>query len=120
MYKIKASSVCILYAFLVAACASPSGSVSENDYGQWTLNQVVYGDGDSKDFSSNPGNFVDISPAEISEVYAEHGKRTYSYTREGDVLTLFVGSERITWTVVDRTSGGLKIDTPIGRYVLSR
>lgn len=120
LYKIKLTTAFILCAFLITACVSPFGAEVDSDNGQWVLKQVIYDDGDSKDFSSNSGNFVDIGQAEISEVYADHGKRTYPYTRDGDVFTLLVGDERITWTVVDRSSDRLKIDTPIGRYILSR
>ena len=51
---------------------------------------------------------------------AEYGVRTYPYTQEGNVLTVTSGSRNVFWTIVEKSEHSMEIDTPIGRYVLTR
>jgi len=89
-------------------------------YGKWTLNEINYKSGRSRDFTKEPGNFVHFKEHEISEIIAGHGVRTYPYTKEGDTYTLISGGEPFTWHVIERTESTMKIDTSFGRYILSR
>jgi hypothetical protein len=102
------------------ACASTAEVDSNTYYGKWTLNKVVDEDGDFRDFTKEPGNFVHIKRSEVSEIIAGHGVRSYPYTQEGDVLILISGGVPIVWSIVENSEHSMKIDTPIGRYILSR
>jgi hypothetical protein len=51
---------------------------------------------------------------------AEYGVRTYPYTQEGNVLNVDYGSGMDTWIIIEALEHSMKIDTPIGRYVLTR
>ena len=84
------------------------------------LTKVVYDDGDFKDLSNKPGYFINIGKTEVSEIMAEYGVRTYPYTQEGDVFIVTTGSHDVTWSIVESSEHSMEIDTPIGRYVLTR
>lgn len=112
--------LCIIFSILMAACSSTTEVEHTGYYGKWTLNKVVDEDGDFRGFTNHPGNFVHIKETEISEIIAGHGVRSYPYTQSGDVLTLISGGIPINWIIVISTENSLEIDTPIGRYILSR
>lgn len=118
--KIRRTLVGIIISLFVVACVSTTGVENTSLYGKWTLNKVVDEDGDFIDFTNHPGNFVHIKQSEVSEIIAGHGVRTYPFTQEGDVLTLISGGVPINWIIVASTEGSLELDTPIGRYSLSR
>lgn len=120
MLNIKSIIICICFSFLLAACASGTGIESNSYHGKWTLNEIIYKSGRSRDFTKEPGNFVHIKETEISEIIVGHGVRSYPYTQEGDVLTLISGGEPDIWSVVESTEHSMKIDTAIGRYILTR
>jgi hypothetical protein len=91
-----------------------------NHNGKWTLNEIIYKSGRSRDFTQEAGNFVHFKEHEISEIIAGHGVRTYPYTKEGDTYTLISGGEPFTWHVIESTENTMNIETSFGRYSLSR
>lgn len=120
MSNIKLIIVCIFLSIFIVACTSNAEVESNSYYGKWTLNQVVYDNGDFKDLSNKPGHFINIGKTEVSEFLGEYGVRTYPYIQEGDVLSVTYGSSVGTWTIIESSEYSMKIDTPIGRYVLAR
>jgi hypothetical protein len=120
LFNIKSIIICILTSFLLVACASNTEVGSNSYHGKWALTEIIYNSGRSRDFTKEPGNFVHIKETEISEIIVGHGVRSYPYTQEGDVLTLISGGEPDVWSVVESTEHSMKIDTPIGRYILTR
>ena len=120
MLNIKLIIVYIFSSILLVACASNTEAGSNSYYGKWTLNKVVDEDGDFRDFTKKPGNFVHIKKSEVSEIIAGHGVRSYSYTQRGNVLTLTSGTHDFIWTIMESSEHSMEIDTPIGRYVLTR
>jgi hypothetical protein len=118
--NLKSIIVYVFLSFLLSACASKAEVESNSYYGKWTLNKVIYESGRFKDLSNKPGYFINIGKSEVSEIMAEHGVRTYPYTQEGDVLNVTTGTHDVTWTIVEPSEYSMKIDTPIGRYVLTR
>lgn len=120
MLHIKSIIVSVLLSVFIVACTSNKELGSNAYYGKWTLTKVVYDDGDFKDLSNKSGHFISIGKTEVSEIMAEYGVRTYPYTQEGDVLNVNYGSGIETWTIVEPSEHSMKIDTPIGRYVLTR
>ncbi|MFT7110993.1 MAG: hypothetical protein ACI843_002670 [Psychrobacter glaciei] len=120
MLNIKSIIVGLVFSIFIVACTSNTEVESNGYYGRWTLAKVVYDDGDFKDLSNETGHFINIGKTEVSEIMAENGVRTYPYTQEGDVLNVDYGSGIDTWTIVEPLEHSMKIDTPIGRYVLTR
>ncbi|MFT7260524.1 MAG: hypothetical protein ACI9MS_002393 [Glaciecola sp.] len=120
MLNIKSIIVCFFFSLFITACTSNSEVESNSYYGKWTLNKVVDEDGDFNDFSREPGNYVHIKKSEVSEIIAGHGVRTYPYTQKGNVFTVTSGTRDVIWTIVESTEHSMKIDTPIGRYILTR
>ncbi|MFT7110991.1 MAG: hypothetical protein ACI843_002668 [Psychrobacter glaciei] len=120
LLNIKSIIICIFASFLLVACASNTEVGSNSYYGKWTLNEIIYKSGRSRVFTKEPRNFVHIKETEISEIIVGHGVRSYPYTQEGDVLILISGGEPDIWSVVESTEHSMEIDTPIGRYILSR
>jgi hypothetical protein len=120
MSNIKLIIISILLSLCVIACASNSGVESNGYYGKWTLNKIIYKNGRSRDFTKEPGNFVHIKETEISEIIVGHGVRTYPYTQNENLLTLISGGVPETWSIFESTAHSIKIDTSIGRYVLTR
>ncbi len=120
MLSIKSIIISVLLSVFIVACTSNKEVGSNAYYGKWTLTKVVYDDGDFKDLINKPGHFINIGKAEVSEIMAEYGVRTYPYTQEGDVLNVNYGSGIDIWTIVESTEHSMEIDTPIGRYVLTR
>lgn len=120
MLNIKSIIVSIFLSILLLACASKTEVEGNSYYGKWTLNKVIYESGRFKDLSNKPGYFINIGKSEVSEIMAENGVRTYPYTQEGDVFTVTSGTRDVTWTIVESSEHAMEIDTPIGRYVLTR
>jgi hypothetical protein len=120
LFNIKSIIICIIASFLLVACASNTEVGSNSYYGKWTLNKIIYKSGRSRDFTKEPGNFVHIKETEVSEIIVGHGVRSYPYTQEANVLTLISGGEPDIWSVVESTEHSMKIDTSIGRYILTR
>jgi hypothetical protein len=120
LFNIKLIIISILLSLCVIACVSNTGLESNRYHGKWTLNKVIYDDGDFKDLSDKSGHFINIGKTEVSEIMAEYGVRTYPYTQEGDVFTVTTGTRDVTWTIIESSEHSMKIDTPIGRYVLTR
>lgn len=120
MFNIKSIVVCVLLSFLIIAYSSNTEIEGATYYGKWRLIKVVYDDGDFKDLSNKSGHFINIGKTEVSEIMAEYGVRTYPYTREGNVLNVAYASGHDTWTIVKSSENSMEIDTPIGRYVLTR
>jgi len=112
--------VCIFSSILLMACASTLEVDVNNYYGKWRLIKVVYDDGDFKDLTNKSGHFINIGKTEVSEIMAEYGVRTYPYTQEGNVFTVTSGSRNVFWTIVEKSEHSMEIDTPIGRYILTR
>jgi len=110
----------MITSFLLVACASNTEVGSNSYFGKWALNEIIYKSGRSRGFTKEPGNFVHIKETEISEIIVGHGVRSYPYTQEGDVLTLISGGDSLIWGVVESTERSMKIDTSIGRYILTR
>jgi len=103
-----------------SACTSNAEIESNSYYGKWTLNKVVYDDGDFKDLSNQPGHFINIGKTQVSDFLGEYGVRPYPYTQEGGVLSVTYGSSVETWAIIERSEYYMKIDTLIDRYVLVR
>lgn len=120
MLNIKSIIVGLVFSIFIVACTSNKEVESNSYYGKWTLIKVVYDDGDFKDLSNETGHFINIGKTEVSEIMAEHGVRTYPYTQEGDVLNVTTGTHDVTWTIVEPLEHSMKIDTSIGRYILTR
>lgn len=120
MRIIQSIIICIFISLSLTACASKSEVDGNSYYGKWTLIKVVYDDGDFKDLSNTSGHFINIGKTEVSEIMAEYGVRTYPYTQEGNVLTVTSGPHDFTWTIVESSEHSMEIDTPIGRYILTR
>jgi hypothetical protein len=120
VFNIKSIIVCIFLSIFIVACTSNTEVEASSYYGKWTLNKVIYDDGDFKDLSDKSGHFINIGKTEVSEIMAEYGVRTYPYTQEGDVFTVTSGTRDVTWTIIESSQHSMKIDTPIGRYVLTR
>jgi len=120
LINFKSIIVYIFLSILLSACASKAEVDGNSYYGKWTLNKVIYESGRFKDLSNKPGYFINIGKTEVSEIMAEYGVRTYPYTQEGNVLTVTSGTRDVTWAIVERSQYSMKIDTPIGRYILSR
>jgi hypothetical protein len=118
--NIKSIVVFVLLSFSITACTFNTGVDSNIYYGKWTLNKVVDEDGDFRDFTKEPGNFVHIKKSEVSEIIAGHGVRSYSYIQRDNVLTLTSGTHDFIWTITESSEHSMKIDTSIGRYVLTR
>lgn len=120
MFNIKSIIVCVLLSFFIIACASNTEIEGASYYGKWRLIKVVYDDGDFKDLTNKSGHFINIGKTEVSEIMAEYGVRTYPYTQEGNVFTVTSGSRNVFWTIVEKSEHSMEIDTPIGRYILTR
>ena len=120
MRIIKSIIICIFISLSLTACVLGAEIEGASYYGKWRLIKVVYDDGDYKDLSNKPGHFITIDKTEVSEIMAEYGVRTYPYTQEGNVLTVTSGSRNVFWTIVEKSEHSMEIDTPIGRYVLTR
>ena len=120
MYNIKLTIILTLLSIFIIACSSNEVTKTNGYYGKWTLLKVEYEDGDFKDLRNKAGHFINIGETEVSEIMAEYGVRTYPYTQEGNVLTVTSGTRNVFWTIVKSSEHAMEIDTPIGRYVLSR
>ena len=121
MLNLKSIIFCFFFATILVGCSSIVEVGDRNSlFGKWTLNEIIYKSGRTRDFTKEPGNFVHFKEHEISEIIAGHGVRTYPYTKEGDTYTLISGGEPFTWLVIERTESTMKIDTSFGRYILSR
>jgi hypothetical protein len=120
LFNIKSIIICILFSFLLTACVSSTGIESNSYYGKWTLNEIIYKSGRSRDFTKELGNFVHIKETEISEIIVGYGARTYPYTQDANVLTLISGGVPDIWHILENTEHSMKIDTSIGRYILTR
>ncbi len=120
MSNVKSIIVCIFLSVFIVACASNTEKENNSYYGKWTLNKVVHDDGDFRDFTKEPGNFIHIKKFEISEIIAGHGVRTYNYIQKGNELKFISGSSFSSWIIVKNSENSMEIDTAIGRYVLTR
>lgn len=120
MLNIKSIIVGLVFSIFIVACTSNKEVESNSYYGKWTLIMVVYDDGDFKDLTNKSGHFINIGKTEVSEIMAEYGVRTYPYTQEGNVFTVTSGSRNVFWTIVEKSEHSMEIDTPIGRYILTR
>lgn len=120
MRIIQSIIICIFISLSLTACASKSEVDGNSYYGKWTLNKVIDEDGDFRDFTKEAGNFVHIKEAEVSEIIAGHGVRSYLYSQQGNVFKLTSGPHNFTWTIVESSEHSMEIDTPIGRYILTR
>ena len=120
MLNIKSIIVGLFFSIFITACISNTEVEKNTYYGKWTLNKVVDEDGDFRDFTKEPENFVHIKKSEVSEIIAGHGVRRYSYIQRGNVLTLTSGTHDFIWTITESSEHSMEIDTPIGRYILSR
>jgi hypothetical protein len=120
LLNIKSIIVGLFFSIFITACISNTEVENNGYYGKWTLNKVVDEDGDFRDFTKEPGNFVHIKKSEVSEIIAGHGVRSYSYIQRGNVLTLTSGTHDFIWTITESSKHSMKIDTPIGRYILSQ
>ncbi len=105
-------------AFFLLTLLGCSGkeTAAQNIQGRWTLSEVVYEDGTTKTLGD--GNAVVFEPLAIVEVIEGLGKRRYPYSLNKDTLLLKVGNEQVVWKVVEQKIDSLKINTPIGLYVL--
>lgn len=88
--------------------------------GKWTLVKVVYPNGESKDFSDQPANYIHITENEISENMPGYGKKTYNYLEKDNTLIIMAGNRLSTWKIVKNSQREMEIETAAGRYVLVR
>lgn len=135
---LKTHSVLIFSVLLLTACATtpePSGGTfgqkvnppenktqasHKNYYGKWTLIKIVYQNGDIRDLTEQPVNYVHIKENEISEVMPGYGVRTYNYIEKDNTLLIMAGNRLSTWKIVKSTQNAMEIETSAGRYVLVR
>jgi len=120
LLNIKSIIVGLFFSIFIIACTFNTGVDSNTYYGKWTLNKVVDEDGDFRDFTKEPGNFINIGKSEVSEIIAGHGVRSYSYIQRDNVLTLTSGTHDFIWTITESSEHSMEIGTPIGRYILTR
>lgn len=135
---LKTHSVLIFSVLLLTACATtpePSGGTfgqkvnppknktqasHKTYYGKWTLIKIVYPNGDIKDFSDHPANYIHIKENEISENMPGYGKKTYNYLEKDNTLIIMAGNRLSTWNIVKSSLREMEIETVAGRYVLAR
>jgi hypothetical protein len=110
-------SFCVL---LTLACSVEKDTEKYEIFGKWALKQVAYPDGTHKEFEINSGNYVEIGRGYVVEIMAEDGETNYSYSRQGNNLNLLAGDEIVTWVIGKHEKNEMEIDTPVGRYILSR
>ena len=116
MSQIKNMVALTLFALVLSSCSN--ASESDDILGRWVITEVVYDDGSVNQLEV--GNFVDINADTITEVIKDHGSRQYSYSRQGNVLTLTAGDEQISWQILSEAPHHLEVATPIGKYKLIR
>jgi hypothetical protein len=110
--------IMILGFALLAACSSHSSTNAPSIYGRWAVAKVVYEDSSEKFLGA--GNFVNIFDDYIVEGAQGYGKRRYPYERNQDALILMSGGESVVWDVVLISKDQLRINTPIGLYILDK
>lgn len=116
MAQIKNMLALPLFALILAFCSN--ACESDDIFGRWVMNEVVYDDGSVNQLEA--GNFVDINADTITEVIKGYGNREYHYTRQDKVLTLTADDEQITWQILSEATHSLEVATPIGTYKLTR
>ena len=97
-----------------------SQSSHKTYYGKWTLIKIVYPNGETKDFSDQPANYVQIKENEISETMPGYGVKSYNYIEKDNTFIIMAGNRLSTWKIVKQTSNTMEIETAAGRYVLVR
>lgn len=140
MLSIKSLIVCALSLLLITACAttsestsgtfgqkiSKSGSKKGSDtdskiyYGKWTLVKIIDQNGDIRDFTNEPANYVHIKEHEIAEVMHGYGVKTYNYMEKDNTFIIMSGNRLSTWKLVKSSQNSLEIETSAGRYILVR
>ena len=107
---------------IVNKSVSKKGSDTESKiyHGKWTLIKIVYQNGDIRDFTDKPVNYVHIKEHEISEIMPGYGVRTYNYMEKDNILIIMSGNRLSTWKIVKSTQNTMEIETSAGRYILVR
>jgi len=115
------SPITLFISLLIAALISLSGCKQENSdfLGFWKLEKVVYEDNSEKTFPLDSGAGVEFTHTDIIEHYSSTHKQRYHYSIKGESLELTSqAGEVITWQLKQHDQQTLRIDTPIGTYVL--
>lgn len=128
LQPLKSLIICVFSMFLITACAT-TNELAQSDgiakehktyYGTWKIIKVVLQNGEIKDFSNAPANYVHIKEAEITEEIAGYGIKNYNYIEKNSLLIVMAGNRVSTWSIVKSTQSAMEIETPAGRYVLVR
>lgn len=89
-------------------------------YGTWTIMKVVLKNGEIKDLTNGPIDYVHIRKSEIAEQISGYGIKNYNYIETDNTLIVMAGNRVSTWKIIENTRNTMEIDTPIGRYILTR
>lgn len=128
MKPLKTLFVFVFSILLLSACATTNERASSGDrannthsyYGKWTLVKIVLENGEVKDFTNAPANYVHIKETEITEDMPGYGIKNYNYIEKDNTLIIMAGNRLSTWKIVKQTPNTLEIQTAAGRYVLTR
>ena len=82
--------------------------------GKWTLIKIVYPNGDIKDFSEQPANYIHINQTEITENMPGYGIKTYNYIEKDNTLIIMAGNRLSAWTIKNSSQNTLEIETAAG------
>lgn len=126
MKLVKSFVLTLVTIVMLSACATtttiPTNSQTEHKsyFGKWTLVKIVYPNGESKDFSDQPANYIHITENEISENMPGYGIKTYNYMEKDNTLIIMAGNRLSAWTIKNSSQNTLEIETAAGVYLLER
>tara|TARA_B100001059_G_scaffold21522_1_gene17308 strand:- start:91 stop:447 length:357 start_codon:yes stop_codon:yes gene_type:complete len=116
---IKMHKTIICVAILITQIYAPLLYSKENDIQfKWKLIEVIASDIDT--IKIDDGNFFKIDNSGILQIMKKHGNRYYPYTREGKILHVTSGEVVRKWEVLHVDDHNLRLDSPLGIYVLKR
>ena len=98
-------------AILITLICSPLLYSKENDIQfKWKLIEIIVSDIDT----------IKIVNWGILQIMKKHRNRYYPYTREGKILHVISGEVVRKWEVLHVDEHNLRLDSPLGIYVLKR
>lgn len=113
---------------LLSACATTNelSGVKETEiqhkayYGTWKIVNVVLKNGEIKDFSNGPADYVHINETEIVEEISGYGLNNYNYIENNNIIIVMAENRVSKWSILKSTENTMELETPAGRYVLVR
>ena len=128
MKPLKSLIVCVFSLLLMTACVTTDGlgrstgteTEHKSYYGTWTIMKVVLKNGEIKDLTNGPIDYVHIRKSEIAEEISGYGIKNYNYIATDNTLIVMAGNRMSTWKIIENTKNTMEIETPAGRYILSR